>query len=303
MRPLAGDASGRRYFRIGNGGQSMIAMDSPPHEKLPQFLAVRDFLAAAGVHVPGLLAADAARGFALLSDFGDATYFSAINENNYDELYAAAITTLIKIQSRPPAGLLPNYDAQLLGDEMQLYADWYCRQHLQQPLSQREKEVFFRATNFLIRECLAQPQVVVHRDYHSRNLMVAAPLPGVLDFQDAVVGPATYDMVSLLRDAYVCWPATRQQEWLAQYRQQAAAAGGALPGAKKFARDFNVTGVQRGLKVLGIFARLSRRDHKPAYLTDMPLVYRHLATAGDAVPELAELMHIVRRRPPCAPSS
>lgn len=302
LQPLAGDASGRRYFRISSGNRSMIAMDSPPHEKLPQFLAVRDFLAAGGIRVPRLLAAAAARGFALLDDFGDATYLLAVNENNCDELYAAAIGALIKIQIRPPpAGLLANYDAQLLDDEMRLYADWYCAQHVRQPLSQKERDVFVAAADFLTRECLMQLQVFVHRDYHSRNLMAIAEGPGVLDFQDAVVGPATYDMVSLLRDAYIDWPPARQQIWLENYRQRATAAGLALPEAKKFTRNFNITGAQRGLKVLGIFARLARRDNKPAYVTDMPLVYRHLTAAGDAVPELAELMSIVRGRPPCAP--
>ncbi|MGI9306266.1 MAG: aminoglycoside phosphotransferase family protein [Gammaproteobacteria bacterium] len=300
-KPLAGDASARRYFRVAGAGESYILMHSPLSEKPAQFLAVRRFLEDNGARAPRIFAADEARGFFLLEDFGDRTYFAAARPGNCAPLYAAAISALVKMQTFPPPDFLPDYGEELLGGEIALYEEWYCARYLRMPLAAAAKKTFRRAAAFLIQECRAQPQVFVHRDYHSRNLMHVANGPGILDFQDAVRGPAAYDIVSLLRDAYIAWSDARQKKWLRQYREKAADAG-VLPHADEetMRRDFNIAGAQRGLKVLGIFARLLLRDGKTNYAKDMPRVHAHLLAACRAVPELAALEILARRLPPCA---
>lgn len=300
IAPLAGDASARQYFRAAAANKTYIAMVSPDSEKPAQFLAARKMLAARGVRVPELIAADKRRGFFLLEDFGDDTYFLAAQRQNCGRIYAAAIRALVRLQTPPPPPL-PTYGETLLDGEMALYLEWYCARFLQQKMSGAGQKIFRRAADFLIKECRAQPQVFVHRDYHSRNLMRIKNGPGVLDFQDAVIGPAAYDIVSLLRDAYLMWPETRQKQWLALWRREAVAAG-VLPktDGKTVWRYFNAAGAQRGLKVLGIFARLWKRDGKKAYLADMPRVHFHLLAACRALPELAEMETLVKKLPPCA---
>ncbi|MDM5148093.1 phosphotransferase [Candidatus Persebacteraceae bacterium Df01] len=303
--PLCGDASFRRYFRVHAGEQAFILMDSPPPEDIGRFLRVRSFFAEADISVPALIAADEVQGLALLEDFGDATYLDCLRKNvDTDKLYADAWCTLITMQQlSADSGLTPPYDASLLMAELMLYPDWYCARYRQMPLNGHQREIFDDAAAWLVEKILMQPQVVVHRDFHARNLMrlSGARNPGVLDFQDAVVGSAAYDMVSLLRDAYIEWPREQQQTWLYAYWRSAVTAGLALPEKfDEYWRDFNIVGAQRALKVLGIFARLCKRDGKVGYLSDMPLVQKHLLVACEEVPELAQLGTLATALPPSA---
>ena len=300
LTPLVGDASARFYFRVQTGPKYYIAMRSPLSEKPKQFLATRDFLAAGKIKVPALIAADIKRGFILLEDFGDETYFISASHNKPQPLYKAALDSLIKIQQlSPPAGLLPDYNHVLLRREMMLYPKWYCH-YYQQPLSKREITLFNQSIKLIIRHCHSQLFVVTHRDYHSRNLMnIGALSPGIIDFQDAVMGPAAYDVVSLLRDAYIEWSREQQLLWLRYYYQTAINAGISLPADEQAWRhSFNIISIQRGLKVLGIFARLYYRDGKKNYLNDIPLVYKHLLAACRDAPEFVALADLIEQRPP-----
>ena len=254
--PLKGDAGFRLYFRGQNDdGRSWILMRDTDTVQLKKFIEVRAYLSQAGVSVPRIIAVDKNAGLALLQDFGDNTYLNIIG--NEKTCYAAAWRALIKIQRLPKKKLLPPYNATLLKTETALFKEWYCSRYLERRLTAAEEKVFIAAENFIVRSAVRQPQVVVHRDYHSRNLMLLKgnANPGILDFQDAVIGPMVYDMASLLRDAYRKWPEVRQQEWLYAYWQKARAAG--LPAPKNFAvfwRQYHIISAQRGLKVLGIFA-------------------------------------------------
>jgi aminoglycoside/choline kinase family phosphotransferase len=241
---------------------------------------VAALLAAAGVHAPAVLASDISRGFLLLSDLGDRTYLRALDEDTAPALYRDAIDALIRWQTATRDGELPRYDEALLARELELFPDWYVARHLGRTLSSTQEATLRKAFRSILDNNLAQPAVFVHRDYHSRNLMVSAPNPGVLDFQDAVCGPVTYDLVSLLRDAYIAWDEERQIDWVVRYWERARAAG--LPVRDDFAefwRDFEWMGAQRQLKVLGIFARLAYRDGKRGFLDDMPRVMAYLRGA------------------------
>jgi aminoglycoside/choline kinase family phosphotransferase len=227
-----------------------------------------------------VLRADLARGFLLLTDLGSRTYLAALDAASAPQLYSDAIDALIRWQCASREGELPPYDEALLARELQLFPDWYITRHLGATLAPAQARTLAAAFRVVLDNNLAQPRVFVHRDYHSRNLMVGDPNPGVLDFQDAVMGPITYDLVSLLRDAYVAWDEERQIDWAARYWERARKAG--LPVAADFAdlwRDFEWMGVQRQLKVLGIFARLNHRDGKAGYLADMPRVMTYLRGA------------------------
>lgn len=291
------DASFRRYLRVHlPGGATRILMDAPPsHEDCRPFVAVARALADAGVHVPGIVAADLAHGYLLLEDLGDATYLAALAAGaDPAPLYADAIAALVLIQSAPRAGL-PAYDERLLRFELSLFPDWFLRVHLG-----LEPPDFLPALDdLLVQGALAQPQVPVHRDFHSRNLMVAEPNPGVLDFQDAVIGAVSYDLVSLLKDAYIEWPAERVDAWIAAYRRAAADAGiDCGSGADEFRRWFDLMGLQRQLKVAGIFARLNHRDGKARYLADIPRTLGYAQAAARRYPEtrpLAEWLDAVVR--------
>jgi aminoglycoside/choline kinase family phosphotransferase len=294
--PASADASFRRYFRIvparpAFGLASLIAMDAPPpQEDCRPFIEVAGLLAAAGVHAPRVLASDVGRGFLLLTDLGDTTYLQALAAGGTDALYLDAIDALVLWQQSSRPGVLPAYDEALLRRELMLFPDWYVARHLQYTLSAAERATMDAAFARILARNLAEPRVFVHRDYHSRNLMVATPNPGVLDFQDAVYGPISYDLVSLLRDAYVDWSEERQLDYAIRYWQRARRA--ALPVAADFAdfwRDFEWMGVQRQLKVLGIFARLCHRDGKAGYVADMPRVLKYLRTACGRYDELAPL--------------
>jgi hypothetical protein len=297
MAPASDDASFRRYFRIRRGGSqaSLIAMDAPPDkESCAQFVRVARLFAEAGVHVPAIHAQDLAQGFLLLSDLGDTTYLSALDEHSAGALYGHALDALIQIQLASRPGALPDYDRGLLEREMRLFPEWYVSRQLRRELSPAQAGSLENAFSAILANNLAQAQVFVHRDYHSRNLMVSDPCPGILDFQDAVYGPVTYDLVSLLRDAYIAWEEERVIDWTVRYWEKARSAR--LPVAAEFAdfyRDFEWMGVQRQLKVLGIFARLSLRDGKDGYLKDQPRVMGYLRRACERYSGLSPLARLL----------
>ena len=297
IAPASDDASFRRYFRVRRGGgkPSLIAMDAPPDkESCEPFVRVAGLFGEAGVNVPVIHAQDLAQGFLLLSDLGDTTYLAALDERSAGVLYGHALDALVRIQlaSRPAA--LPDYDRELLERELRLFPDWYVARQLRRELTAVQTAALDKSFSAILDNNLSQPRAYVHRDYHSRNLMVCEPCPGILDFQDAVYGPITYDLVSLLRDAYIAWEEERVIDWAVRYWEKARSAR--LPVAADFAdfyRDFEWMGAQRQLKVLGIFSRLSLRDGKHGYLKDQPLVMSYLRRTCERYRELAPLAHLL----------
>jgi aminoglycoside/choline kinase family phosphotransferase len=291
LEPASADASFRRYFRAIFADRTLVAMDAPPErEDCTPYLHVAQLFAAAGVNVPRVHSQNLAQGFLLLDDLGSHLYLDALNDASADRFYLDAIDSLIKIQLASRQNELPDYDHALLERELRLFPDWYIVRKLNLTLNPRQAETLESMFRLVLENNLAQPRVYVHRDYHSRNLMVCENNPGILDFQDAVYGPITYDLVSLFKDAYICWPEERVLDWVIRYWQKAKSAG--LPVDQDFAafhRDFEWMGVQRHLKVLGIFARLYFRDGKDRYLNDMPLVMRYLRAACERYRELTPL--------------
>jgi aminoglycoside/choline kinase family phosphotransferase len=286
LRPASNDASFRRYFRLDcEGGRwpTLIVMDAPPPmEDCRPFVHAAQVFLDAGVSVPRVLASDLERGFLLLTDFGNVTYLDRLDERSAPALYADASAALIRIQSASRPGVFPAYDRALLLRELNLFPEWYVARHKGVTLSPADRAVIDAAFEQLLANNLAQPAVYVHRDYHCRNLMVLEgdANPGILDFQDAVFGPITYDLVSLLRDAYVKWTEPQVLDWAIRYWERARRAG--LPVREDFGefyRDFEWMGLQRHLKVLGIFARLYHRDGKDRYLADLPLVLEYTLKA------------------------
>ncbi|MGQ0384816.1 MAG: aminoglycoside phosphotransferase family protein [Gammaproteobacteria bacterium] len=303
IQPATADASFRRYFRVlREGGATQVAMDAPPeHESLDAWLRAARILAATGVNVPAIIAADTEQGFVLTSDLGRQHYLEALAAGADPEpLYTDAIDALVQLQSADAAATsaLPPYDRELLRREMELFPEWFLGRHLGLAPVAAERRAIEDAFDWLCNEALAQPVVLVHRDYHSRNLMVCpAANPGIVDFQDAVRGPVSYDLVSLLKDCYVVWPRHRVLAWLDRYRERAAAAG--IPvgaGREQFLHWFERMGLQRHVKVLGIFARLWHRDGKPGYLADLPRVLDYTMGAAAAEPALAAFDAFLRRR-------
>lgn len=301
LTTASADASFRRYFRVHLPVRTLIAMDAPPpQEDCRPFVHTANILLDAGLNVPRVIAQDLERGFLLLSDLGDVTYQSVLDEMTADELYRDAVGALIKMQTASQAGVFAPYDAALLTREMQLFPDWYIAKHLAISLTDTDQQVLQQTFSQLNGNILAQGQVYVHRDYHSRNLMVCRDgenmNPGVLDFQDAVYGPVTYDLVSLFKDAYIAWEEERVLDWTVRYWQAARQAG--LPVPQDFAdfyRDFEWMGVQRHIKILGIFARLFHRDGKDGYLKDMPLVMDYLRRACARYIELRPFLRLLDR--------
>lgn len=296
IAPASADASFRRYFRATFAdGTTRVVMDAPPqHEDCKPFLHVGKLFEDAGTHVPHVYAQDLAQGFLLLSDLGNTTYLQALTDASAPGLYAAATDALIRIQLASKENELPPYDEALLRRELNLFPEWYIARHLGVTLSEKQRakleEVFTRILN----NNLAQPRVYVHRDYHSRNLMLAEPNPGILDFQDAVYGPITYDLASLFKDAYIRWEEEAIMDWLIRYWEKARKAG--LPVREDFGefyRDYEMMGVQRHIKVLGIFARLYHRDGKDGYLKDMPLVKEYLVKACERYIDLKPLLNLL----------
>lgn len=296
IRPASADASFRRYFRVTRGSDSWIAMDAPPDkEDMEPYVRVASMLVAVGVNAPRVLHQNSAQGFLLNSDLGARTYLQELeNGGNVEALYGDAMNALLRIQGGGDehARTLPKYDEALLRREMSLFPEWFCARHLSMEIGAEETAGLERIFDVLVRAALEQPRVFVHRDYHSRNLMVTdgarlGPNPGILDFQDAVHGPITYDLVSLLRDCYVAWPGEQVRGWVASYYRQARSLGLTEHADEAtFQRWFDLMGVQRHLKAIGIFARLWHRDGKPGYLKDIP---RTLAYVSAVCAEHGEL--------------
>ncbi len=296
LTPASADASFRRYFRAsGDDGSTLVVMDAPPErEDCRPWLHVQRLFRAAGVHVPEVYAEDLAQGFLLLSDLGSTTYLAAFDADNTVALYDAAIDALIRIQLASQPQTLPPYDRALLKRELDLFPDWYIAKHLKVELSAKQRATLDQTFEKILAANLAEPQVYVHRDYHSRNLMVTAPNPGIIDFQDAVYGPISYDLVSLFKDAYVEWPEALLLDWTVRYWEKARKAG--LPVRADFAdfyRDYEWMGVQRHIKVLGIFARLCHRDGKDGYLKDMPRVAKYLRAACERYRDLGPFLKLL----------
>lgn len=296
LAPASSDASFRRYFRVQlPGADSLIAMDAPaPEEDCRPFVHVAALFDAAGAHVPRVIGQDLERGFLLLTDLGNTTYLSALNDDSADALYRDALHALVDIQRASRAGELPEYGRALLERELNLFPDWYVARQLGRTLDAAQASAIRSAFDLILEENLSQPRVFVHRDYHSRNLMACEPNPGILDFQDAVYGPITYDLVSLLRDAYIEWPEERVLDWSIRYWERARRAGLPVHGDfGDFYRSFEWMGAQRQLKVVGIFARLCHRDGKRAYLRDQPLAMRYLKKTCRRYVDLAPLARLL----------
>ncbi|MEO6354740.1 MAG: phosphotransferase [Burkholderiaceae bacterium] len=305
LRAASSDASFRRYFRVdtADGGTAIVMDAPPPQEDVRPFIHVAELFGQTGVTVPQVLAADLERGFLLLSDLGSSTYLHQLNSDTAHALYTDAIDALILLQSRSQPDQLPEYDRALLLRELMLFPEWYLGRHLGATLNATQQADLDQVFEALLANNLAQPQVYVHRDYHSRNLMVLAQgNPGMLDFQDAVYGPLTYDLVSLLRDAYIAWDEEMVLDWAIRYWEKARRAGLPVnPDIDSFYRDFEFMGLQRHLKVLGIFARLNYRDGKDAYLKDIPMVLEYVHKTARRYRELAPLVRLLNsleKQPP-----
>ena len=300
IEPASADASFRRYFRVTlPDGDTRIVMDAPPeHEDCRPFLKVGTLLRAAGVKAPAVFAEDLTQGFLLLADLGNTTYLSALDETSAPKLYQEANAALVDIQRASRPGILPNYDHALLERELNLFPDWYIAKHLGIRLDAAQETALRSVFDKLLANNLAQTSVFVHRDYHSRNLMVLdgdyPNTPGVLDFQDAVYGPITYDLASLYRDAYINWPEAQELDFVIRYWEMARKAR--LPvhaDFDAFYRDYEWMGAQRQLKVLGIFARLFHRDGKDGYLKDMPRVMAYLHRTCERYTDLKPLARLL----------
>lgn len=299
LAPASADASFRRYFRVTLGdGTSYIVMDAPPEqEDCRPWLAVRQLFAAAGAHMPEVFAEDLDRGFLLISDLGETQYSSVLTTETASILYGDAMDALIRIQLASSPGILPDYDEAFLRRELELFPEWFVTRHAGATLTDLERTRLAKVFDRIVAVNLAEPQVFVHRDFHSRNLMFVAPHnPGIVDFQDALYGPLSYDLVSLFKDAYVDWEEELVIDWLVRYWERARKVG--LPVRSDFAefhRDFEWMGVQRHLKILGIFARLAHRDGKTGYLKDMPRVAGYLRKTCGRYDTLAPVVHLLNR--------
>ena len=295
LAPASADASFRRYFRVTLPDTSLIVMDAPPEqEDCRPFVHVAALMANAGLNVPAVLAQDLTLGFLLLSDLGSTTYLAALNDDNADVLFSDAIDALIRWQLASREGVLPPYDEALLRRELDLFPEWYVRRHLGIELDALQRESLEAVFRLVLSNNLAQPCTFVHRDYMPRNLMLTEPNPGVLDFQDAVYGPVSYDVACLFKDAFVSWEERRVLDWTIRYWERARRAG--LPVNSDFGefyRDFEWMGLQRHLKVLGIFARICHRDGKPAYVKDTPRFLGYVRAVAGRYAPLAPLLRLL----------
>ncbi|MEW9625241.1 aminoglycoside phosphotransferase family protein [Rhodanobacter geophilus] len=299
LAPASADASFRSYWRTAHAGQSWIVMDSPPEREDPRpWLAIGARLAAAGLHVPKVAAQDLEQGFLLIEDLGTRLYLAELDNANADRLYGDAMDALLAMQTKVASDDLPPFDRAVLVNGLEVMPKWFLERHLGHTPDCDEWDVLEAAFDVIIHNALAQPRVFVHRDYHSRNLLLTdTDNPGVIDFQGALHGPLTYDLASLLRDAYVAWPRERVEAWVESYRQRLLDAGvidGKVDPAR-FRRWFDLTGLHRHVRVLGQFYRLWYRDGKPGYLKDVPQVYRYVIEVARSYPELAAFAALLER--------
>jgi hypothetical protein len=291
------DAGFRSYWRTQGVAQAHIVMDSPPDlEDVRPWLAIRTLLERGGVRVPDLLVQDETEGFLLLEDLGVDTCLQVISPDNADALFDDAVTQLLKLQAIAPPADLPTYDEAMLVRELRLFDEWFLGRHLGLALDCNDLEQLDLVHRHIVDNALAQPQLLVHRDFMPRNLMPVDDGPAVIDFQGAVRGPIAYDALSLFKDAFVSWPQARVDGWMDRYHARAVDAGLPVPPLERFRRDADFIGVQRHLKILGIFARLHHRDHKPKYLPDAPRFLAYLDGVLPEYPELAPLAALLDRR-------
>ncbi len=304
-QPASADASFRRYFRVQSPSQSFVAMDAPPaQEDCRPFIQVAGYLESMQLNAPRVLEANLEDGFLLLTDLGSVQYLAELKQNadSSDTLYADALAALLVMQARGEAfqSLLPTYDDTLLRFELSLFRDWLCEKHLGIIFSDADDAHWRELCERLVINALDQPQVFVHRDYHSRNLMVTVDNnPGILDFQDAVEGPLTYDLVSLLKDCYVKWSEAQVAGWMQDYCDKSRDAGLHSLSSGEFSRNFDLMGVHRHLKAAGIFARLNHRDGKPGYMRDVPRTLSYIVDLGTQYAELGFLVELIKER--CLP--
>lgn len=289
MTPASADASFRRYFRLeGAEGRTFIVMDAPPEkEPIDSFVKVDALMQQAGVHVPALYEVDQAQGFILMNDLGRQTYLNVLNEENARGLMDAATDALVKWQATSRPGVLPEYDEAVLRREIGLFPEWYVSRHRGYTMNEKQAQIVQGVFNRIIAHNLAEKKVFVHRDFMPRNLMVSDPMPGVLDFQDALYGPVSYDIASLMRDAFISWGESFVLDTTIRYWDKARAAGIPVPGDfGEFWKDVEWMGMQRHLKVLGIFARINYRDGKPKYLADTPRFIHYVRECANRYAEL-----------------
>ena len=310
-RPASADASFRRYFRLDVApelraklGDTLIAMDAPPdRENVPAYLKVQALLLEAGVTVPAIVAQDVPNGFLLISDLGNTTYLQRLNIDNAAFMYSDAVDSLVKFQLSSQPGVLPDYDRAFIERELNLFPEWFIGKHLGITMTPEQQQQLDKVFEAIISNCLAQQQVFMHRDFHSRNLMfLEHGNPGVLDFQDAVFGPVTYDLGSLLRDAYIQWDEELVLDWVVRYWQRAKQLGLPVnPDIDAFYQDFEFMALQRHLKILGIFCRLNYRDGKTHYMGDLPTVsdyVRKTANRYTVLKPLARLLDALEEKAP-----
>jgi len=299
LQSASSDASFRSYWRTHHDGQSWIVMDSPPAQEDPRpWLKIGQQLAAAGLHVPAVHAQDLEQGFLLIEDLGNRLYLRELDEHNADALYGDAMDALLRMQAKMDHRDLPPFDRDVLVRGLEVMPEWFLGRHLGHTPTADERDVLEAAFALIIRNAQEQPRVFVHRDYHSRNLLVVERNnPGVIDFQGALAGPITYDLASLLRDAYIVWPRERVEGWVESYRRRLRDAGAidADVDATRFLRWFDLTGMHRHVRVLGQFYRLWYRDGKPGYLADVPRVYHYVVSVARSYPELADFAALIER--------
>ena len=297
LTPASADASFRSYWRVTAGARTWVAMDAPPpQEDIAPWLDIGARLRRVGLHTPQVFAADAAQGFVLMEDLGTRTYLPELNEHTVDALYGDALDALLRMQRDADARGLPVFDVTRTIPEMELCGGWFLRRHLAFTPSCEQWDVIELALRRIAQAADEQPRRFMHRDYHSRNLLIVdTNNPAIIDFQGAMLGPLAYDLAALLRDCYIAWPQERVEAWADGYRQRLGAAGLARVDAARFRRWFDLIGLQRHIKVLGIFCRLWYRDGKPGYLADLPLVLDYVLRVGRRYPEIVDFCTLLQR--------
>ncbi len=292
LTPASSDASFRRYFRVVHEQQTYVVMDAPPEkEDIKPFIKVASLFTLTKINIPKIFHSNLEQGFLLLEDFGNQCYLDLLDTSNAESLYHPALNSLFKLQTeiKPAECNLPAYDHDLLNKELGIFRVWFLTKKLNLALNHQQKSLLDKTWAILIQSALEQPKVCVHRDYHSRNLMATkANNPGIIDFQDAVIGPISYDLVSLLRDCYITWPEQQVTQWQTDYFQRLCSVGLVNCDIATFQRWFDLMGMQRHLKAIGIFSRLQLRDNKPDYLQDIPRTMNYLSLVSSRYPELAE---------------